>query len=72
MNPETEERWFKLCQQASVEQDPGKLLALVTEINQILEVKEMQLEQARKNALGSEDRFPTFETSRQLGFKGPT
>ena len=34
------ERWFQLCQQAAVEQDPDKLIALITEINDILENRE--------------------------------
>jgi hypothetical protein len=39
MRGESEERWIELCEQAVVEQDPGKLLALVTEINRLLEAK---------------------------------
>ena len=38
------ERWYVLCQQASVERDPAKLLALVTEINNLLEEKERSRE----------------------------
>jgi hypothetical protein len=45
---EKTEYWMKLCQQAAVEQDPTKLLALVTEINNLLEEKEQRL--ARKYA----------------------
>ena len=37
------ERWLELCQQAAVEQDPKKLVALVTEINQLLQEKEERL-----------------------------
>ena len=48
MNPETKERWFQLCEQAAVEQDPQKLLLLVEEINQLLEAKEARLAQSRK------------------------
>jgi hypothetical protein len=44
------ERWFQLCQQATAEQDPAKLLALVKEINDILEAKEARLLEQRKNA----------------------
>jgi hypothetical protein len=33
------ERWLELCEQASTEQNTYKLLALVTEINQLLEKK---------------------------------
>ena len=35
----TKERWRELCEQASVEQDPDKLLELVREINQLLDEK---------------------------------
>jgi hypothetical protein len=37
------ERWLELCKQASIEQDPGKLLALITNINDLLQAKESQL-----------------------------
>jgi hypothetical protein len=33
------ERWLELCEQASKEQNTYKLLALVTEINQLLKKK---------------------------------
>lgn len=36
-------RWMELCEQAAVEQDPEKLLALVTEINRLLEEKEKRV-----------------------------
>jgi hypothetical protein len=36
---EAEERWKRLCEQASVEQDPEKLVELVREINHLLEEK---------------------------------
>jgi hypothetical protein len=42
------ERWFQLCQQAAVEQDPAKMLELITEINDLLEEKEKRLEAERK------------------------
>ena len=38
------ERWMELCKQAAIEQDPQKLLALVEEINALLEKKERRLE----------------------------
>jgi hypothetical protein len=38
------ERWLYLCQQASVEQDPDKLLVLIKEINDLLEAKEARLQ----------------------------
>jgi hypothetical protein len=31
--------WMKLCQQASVEQDPEKLMELITEITRLLDEK---------------------------------
>lgn len=37
---EKEERWRELCAQAAVETDPNKLMALVKEINDLLEAKE--------------------------------
>lgn len=46
---ENEERWFQLCQQTAVEQDPEKMLVLVREINDLLDAKEARL-QARRTA----------------------
>ena len=43
------ERWFQLCQQASVEQDPDKLLALIKEINDLLDAKESRLQKKRQD-----------------------
>jgi hypothetical protein len=43
MQGETKERWVILCAQASVEQDPEKLIALVKEIDEILEAKRVGL-----------------------------
>ena len=40
---ENTERWMELCAQAAVEQDPQKLMALVTEIIELLEQKERRL-----------------------------
>jgi len=37
------ERWLQLCEQAAIEQDPTKLLALTSEINRLLEAKEQRL-----------------------------
>jgi hypothetical protein len=48
MQGQPKERWFQLCQQAAVEQDPVKLLGLITEINNILEEKEKRLEAKRE------------------------
>ena len=43
MKGETKERWMELCEQAANEQDPAKLMALVKEINDLLETKERRL-----------------------------
>lgn len=43
MKGEIKERWMLLCEQAANEQDPQKLLALVREINELLEAKERRL-----------------------------
>jgi hypothetical protein len=46
---EKTERWYQLCQQAAVEQDAQKLLALIGEICALLEEKEAQLNRKRDN-----------------------
>jgi hypothetical protein len=38
------ERWQELCELAATEKDSTKLLALVTEINQLLEKKKLNPE----------------------------
>jgi hypothetical protein len=43
MQGEKKERWMELCAQAADEQDPQKLLALVKEINDLLEEKQSRL-----------------------------
>src|SRR6266571_3285573 len=45
MDRETKERWLVLCEQAAVEQDPARLLTLITEINRLLEEKEERVRQ---------------------------
>ena len=42
------EHWRELCEQASIEQDPEKLLNLVREINRLLEEKQARLAGNRK------------------------
>jgi hypothetical protein len=41
----TKEHWLALCEQAAVEQDPSKMLELVTEINELLAAKAKRLVQ---------------------------
>jgi hypothetical protein len=50
---EDKEKWMQLCEQAAVEKDPAKLLALVAEINRLLEQKEKRLG-IRKPEIGKE------------------
>jgi hypothetical protein len=40
------QHWEELCRQASIEQDPRKLLLLITEINRLLAEKQSRIEQA--------------------------
>jgi hypothetical protein len=40
MLSELNEQWKDLCQQASTEQDPTRLLELVREVNRLLEEKQ--------------------------------
>lgn len=42
----SEEDWFKLCQQAAVEQDPDKLIALTREICRLLDERQKRLKSA--------------------------
>ena len=48
MEGETRERWEQLCQLAAREQDPNRLLELVSEINRLLSEKEQRLRQHRE------------------------
>ena len=43
MEGEIRERWMSLCEQAAIEQDPERLMELVSQINHILEEKERRL-----------------------------
>jgi hypothetical protein len=45
----TEERWHRLCEQATAERDPARLLELVTEVNELLKKQDEEKQQ------GSED-----------------
>jgi len=42
------ERWKLLCEQIAVEQDPKRFMALVSELNKLLEEKERRLDQQRE------------------------
>lgn len=51
MQGKTKERWLELCEQAANEQDPTKLLILVTEISRLLEEKQRRV--LPENGLGN-------------------
>jgi len=60
MRDESKERCLELCERASKEQDPKKMLALMSEINRLLE-KEAHLHQSRPSvAATSGDSFYEF------------
>jgi len=46
MQGEKKERWMRLCEQASAEQDSQKLVALAQEIVRLLEEKQTRLAHA--------------------------
>jgi hypothetical protein len=48
MDRETKEEWLVLCEQAAVEQDPARLLVLVTEINRLLNEKQARVRQTNE------------------------
>lgn len=47
MQGETRERWMRLCELASTEQDPKKLFDLIVEINRLLDEKQSLLRGGR-------------------------
>jgi hypothetical protein len=50
MQGETKERWRRLCEQASSEQDPERLIALVQEIERLLADKEQRLRHVKERS----------------------
>lgn len=51
MYDQTKECWFQLCQLAAVEHNSAKLMALVEEINRLLEQKEHRLKASRSGEM---------------------
>jgi hypothetical protein len=47
-NNNEKEEWFRLCEQAAVEQDPEKLVSLCQRICRLLEEKEKNLAKSRR------------------------
>ena len=51
MQGATKERWVSLCEQAAIEQDPERLMKLITEIDRLLSEKDREhLENKRANS----------------------
>jgi hypothetical protein len=64
MKGATREQWQLLCEQAAVEQDPEKMLILISEINRLLSEKEERLQNLRLRR-DSHTGFPTSLKERQ-------
>lgn len=47
MQGKVKEEWMLMCEQAAVEQDSEKLMALITEINRMLDEKEQRLKSCK-------------------------
>ncbi len=47
MQGKAKEEWMQMCEQAAIEQDSEKLMALVTEINRMLDEKEQRLKSGK-------------------------
>jgi hypothetical protein len=47
MQSQMKERWLLLCEQAATEQDPTKLMALIEEVNRLLESEENRRREVR-------------------------
>ena len=63
------ERWFDLCAQAMIEQDPERLVQLAHEINRLLEEKRA----ASTNSKGQISRAANYlRPTLDLGFLRPT
>lgn len=50
MNSEHKQEWMRLCELASKEQDPEKLMALVREITRLLEERDMAIKARRSTS----------------------
>jgi len=53
MKGETLEQWRQLCELAAIEQDPERLLALVKEINRLLDEKDKRLREKSERSAQS-------------------
>ena len=53
MNGENKEQWMRLCELASKEQDPDRLMDLVREITRLLEEREQAVKGKRSGSDGA-------------------
>jgi len=53
MQGKLKEEWAQLCEQAAIEQDPQKLMLLVSEINRMLDEKEKRLKSQYSQSSGA-------------------
>lgn len=58
MNGDKREEWMRLCELASKEQDPDKLMGLVQEITRLLDERERQLKSRRTTTGGNPTNQP--------------
>ena len=56
------QKWLKLCEQAAVEQDPEKLLALVEQIDALLQIEEDRLRGSLRSATPSSQAESEYES----------
>jgi len=47
MQGKVQEEWIQMCEQAAIEQDSEKLMALITEINRMLDEKEQRVKSGK-------------------------
>jgi hypothetical protein len=50
MSPENKQEWMRLCELASKEQDPEKLMELVRQITRLLEERETAIKARTSNS----------------------
>jgi hypothetical protein len=66
MEDQIKERWYQLCVLAAAENDPAKILAMVTEINRLLTEKEQFLSPSQSAEMRRVWRDIAREVDREL------
>ena len=69
MEDQTKERWYQLCALAAVENDPAKLLLMMTEINRLLTEKEQLLSSRQRAEMRRTWRDIAREVDQELDVK---